>query len=145
VVDSPNRKWSEMSQARKRLPLLTTLFAVLGPVACASSPEIAVGTDPGGSRDSPASVVGTASLESELYRLMVSQGAHFEETGSYARDLESLDFEPGSGVKIDLLQADGNGFSAIATSGEAECAVYSGGVRSPRGYVSLPDRPSCRE
>lgn len=131
-----------MSQARKRLPLLTTLLAVLGTVACASSPVIGVGTDPGGS---PASAVGTASLESELYRLMVSQGAHFEENGYYARELESLDFEPGSGVRIDLLQADGEGFSAIATSGEAECAVYSGGVRSPRGYVSLPDRPSCRE
>jgi hypothetical protein len=131
-----------MSQSRKRLPLLTTLIAILGTVACASSPEIGIGTDPGGS---PASAVGTASLESELYRLMVSQGAHFEESGYYARELESLDFEPGSGVRIDLLQANGEGFSAIATSGEAECAVYSGGVRSPRGYVSLPDRPSCRD
>jgi hypothetical protein len=133
-----------MSHARKSSPRLTTLFALLGTAACSGAGDIAVETGPGGLDDASATAVGTASLESELYRLMVSQAAHFEETGLYARSLEGLDFVPGSGVRIVLIRADGDGFSAIATSGEAECAVYSGDVRSPRGYVSLPEQPACR-
>lgn len=138
-----------MSQGTKSRALLWTLLATLGTIGCASSNEARGGTDPGDSgRDSnvaPGGAVGTASLESELYRLMVSQGAYFDENRRYTRDLESLDFTPGSGVRIDVIQADADGYSAIARSGDAECAVYSGGVRSPRGYVGLPDRPACRE
>jgi hypothetical protein len=133
-----------MSQAGKSSPRRMVLFALLGTAACSGAGGIAVETGPGGPDDTSATTVGTASLESELYRLMVSQAAHFEETGYYAKSLPSLDFVPGSGVRIDLIRADGDGFSAIATSGEAECAVYSGEVRSPRGYVSLPERPACR-
>jgi hypothetical protein len=88
--------------------------------------------------------VSEASLESELYRLIVTQNAYFEEEGSYARDLEDLDFTPGPGVRLELLQGGATGFSAIATSGNAECAVFSGEVRPPRGYVSIPETPACR-
>ena len=86
----------------------------------------------------------TASLESELSRLIVAQKAYYEENGYYSGDLESLGFTAGSGVRIDVLQGDSDGFSAIARSGDAECAVFSGDVRAPRGYVSIPDRPACR-
>ncbi|MCL7927231.1 MAG: hypothetical protein M8860_11920 [marine benthic group bacterium] len=125
------------------------LAALLLGIGCAGSRESGEGTDPGASGSpstgSAGAVVGTASLESELYRLMVSQGAYFEETGTYARDLESLDFKPGAGVGLDLIEGGRDGFSAVARSGDAECAVYSGQVRSPRGYLSLPDRPACRD
>jgi hypothetical protein len=127
-------------------PLL--LAALLLGIGCAGSREVGERTDPlaagSVSPDSVGIAVGTASLESELYRLMVSQGAYFEENGTYARDLESLDFEPGPGVGIDLIEGGSDGFSAVARSGDSECAVYSGPVRAPRGYLSLPDRPACR-
>jgi hypothetical protein len=130
------------------MTLLAATLVALGSLGCASSREVVVGTDPGGSGTAspPTSgaSVGNASLESELSRLIVSQGAYFEENGYYAGDLGSLDFTPGSGVRIDILQGDSDGFSAIAKSGDAECAVFSGDVRAPRGYVSIPDRPACR-
>lgn len=124
------------------------LAALLLGIGCGGSRDVGGGNDSfavgGVSPDSVRTAVGTASLESELYRLMVSQGAYFEENGTYARDLESLDFEPGPGVGIDLIEGGRDGFSAVARSGDSECAVYSGPVRAPRGYLSLPDRPACR-
>lgn len=132
---------------------LTTLIAAgvvaVGVSACASSREVVVGTDPGGSGTSGATqptggAVPTASLESELYRLVTAQKAYFEANDYYAADLGSLDFTPGSGVRIDLIQGDSDGFSAIAKSGDEECAVYVGDIRSPRGYVSSQEVPACR-
>lgn len=117
--------------------------------ACASSREVVVGTDPGGSgttdaAQSSGAAVSTASLESELYRLVTVQKTYFEANDYYAADLGSLDFTPGSGVRIDLIQGDSDGFSAIAKSGDAECAVYVGDIRSPRGYVASQEVPACR-
>ena len=124
------------------------LAALLLSIGCAGSRDVGEGMDPGASGSASdgltGAAVGTASLESELYRLLVSQGAYFEENGNYARDLESLDFKPGAGVGIDLLESGRDGFSAVARSGDAECALYSGSARAPRGYLSLPDRPACR-
>ena len=137
-----------MPQAMQRMTLLAATLVALGALGCASSREVVVGTDPGGSGGAYPSAAGptvnTASLQSELSRLIVSQKAYYEENGYYSGDLGSLDFTPGSGVRIDLLQGDSDGFSAIARSGDAECAVFSGDVRAPRGYVSIPDRPACR-
>jgi hypothetical protein len=130
------------------MTVLAATLVALGSLGCASSREVVVGTDPGGAggaKTSPTgAAVSTASLESELSRLIVSQKAYYEENGYYSGDLESLGFTAGSGVRIDVLQGDSDGFSAIARSGDAECAVFSGDVRAPRGYVSIPDRPACR-
>jgi hypothetical protein len=138
-----------MFQALQRMTVLAATLMALGALGCASSREVVVGTDPGGTGGaavSPAgAAVSTASLESELSRLIVAQKAYYEENGYYSGDLGSLGFTAGSGVRIDVLQGDGDGFSAIARSGDAECAVFSGDVRAPRGYVSIPDRPACRE
>ena len=134
-----------MSQALQRMTVLAATLVALGALGCASSREVVVGTDPGGATTSPTGAgVSTASLESELSRLIVAQKAHYEENGYYSGDLGSLGFTAGPGVRIDVLQGDVDGFSAIARSGDAECAVFSGDVRAPRGYVSLPDRPACR-
>ena len=132
---------------------ITTLIAAgvlaFGVSACASSREVVVGTDPGGSGttaggQTTGAAVSNASLESELSRLVTAQKAYYEAKDYYAPDLGSLDFKPGSGVRVDLIQGDSDGFSAIAKSGDAECAVFVGGVRSPRSYATSPDVPACR-
>ena len=138
-----------MPKATRLTALIAAGVLAVGVSACASSREVVVGTDPGGSGTSGAAqstggAVSTASLESELYRLVTAQKAYFEANDYYASDLESIDFTPGSGVRIDLIQGDSDGFSAIAKSGDAECAVYVGDIRSPRGYASSQEVPACR-
>lgn len=132
---------------------LTTLIAAgvlaFGVSACASSREVVVGTDPGGSGktaggQTTGAAVSNASLESELSRLVTAQKAYFEAKDYYAADLGSLDFKPGSGVRVDLIQGDSDGFSAIAKSGDAECAVFVGDIRSPRSYATSQEVPACR-
>ena len=129
--------------------LTAAALVAFGVTACASSRQVIVGTDPGGTGTSGAaqptgSGASTATLQSELSRLATAQKAYFESNDHYAPDLGSLGFKPGSGVRIDLIQGDSDGFSAIAKSGDAECAVFVGGVRSPRSYATSPDVPACR-
>jgi hypothetical protein len=138
-----------MPKAKRLTTLIAASLLAVGTSACASSREVVVGTDPGGSGTTGAAqttgqAVSTASLTSELSRLVTTQKAYFEANDYYAADLGSLDFTPGSGVRVDLIQGDSDGFSAIAKSGDAECAVFVGDVRSPRGYASSPDVPACR-
>ena len=126
--------------------LALACLVALATLGCASSREVVVGTDPSGgySGGDTGEAVGNPTLESELSRLVVEQKAFFETNGFYAGDLGSLDFAPGPGVRIDVIQGDSNGFSAIARSGDAECAVFTGDVRPPRGYLSSSDVPGCR-
>ena len=138
-----------MPKAKRLTTLIAASLLAVGTSACASSREVVVGTEPGGSGPTGAAqttgqAVSTASLTSELSRLVTTQKAYFEANDYYAADLGSLDFTPGSGVRVDLIQGDSDGFSAIAKSGDAECAVFVGDVRSPRGYASSPDVPACR-
>ena len=138
-----------MPKAKRLTTLIAASLLAVGTTACASSREVVVGTDPGGSGTTGAAqttgqAVSTASLTSELSRLVTTQKAYFEANDYYAADLGSLDFTPGSGVRVDLIQGDSDGFSAIAKSGDAECAVFVGDVRSPRGYASSPDVPARR-
>jgi hypothetical protein len=138
-----------MSKGTRITALIAAGVLAVGVSACASSREVVVGTDPGGSgatggAQSTGAAVSTASLESELYRLVTAQKAYFEANDYYASDLKSIDFTPGSGVRLDLIQGDSDGFSAIAKSGDAECAVYVGDIRSPRGYASSQEVPACR-
>ena len=138
-----------MPKATKLMTLIAASLLAVGTSACAGSREVVVGTDPGGSGTTGAAqttgqAVSTASLTSELSRLVTTQKAYFEANDNYAADLGSLDFTPGSGVRVDLIQGDSDGFSAIAKSGDAECAVFVGDVRSPRGYASSPGVPACR-
>ena len=138
-----------MPKGKRLTTLIAASLLAVGTSACASSREVVVGTDPGGSGTTGAAqttgqAVSTASLTSELSRLVTTQKAYFEANDYYAADLGSLDFTPGSGVRVDLIQGDSDGFSAIAKSGDAECAVFVGDVRSPRGYASSPDVPACR-
>lgn len=128
---------------------LVALLLVATATGCAKR-DVYVGTDSGGratapSADTPAGAsVSRESLVSELERLSVAQGVYFDENDYYAGSIEAMGFTPAPGVRIDVIQGDVNGFSAIARSGDNECAVYRGEVRPPRGYLSAPDVPACR-
>ncbi|MFO7589223.1 MAG: hypothetical protein R6X22_14345 [Gemmatimonadota bacterium] len=134
-----NRTWSAAS--------LAALLVVATATGCAKR-EVYVGTDPGSGVATGGAGGGAAaptqSLVSELERFSVAQRAYFDANRQYAGSLAALGFAPASGVRIDVIQGDRLGFSAIASSGDNECAVYHGDVRSPRGYLSAPDVPACR-
>lgn len=83
-------------------------------------------------------------LRSELQRLASAQSDYYRVNGRYADALGPLAFEPASGVRVDIVQGDRSGFSATATAGTAECAIYSGAVRAPRSYLTSPDVVACR-
>ncbi len=131
-----------------RAVALAALLVVATATGCAKR-EVYVGTDSG-----PAATTGggggggagasNQSLVSELERLSVAQRAFFDENDYYAGSLDALGFSPASGVRVDVIQGDALGFSAIARSGDNECAIYHGEVRSPRSYLSAPDVPACR-
>lgn len=138
-----------MSKVNELTALIAAGFLAFGTSACASSREVVVGTDPGGTgatagAQTTGAAVSNASLEYELSRLVTAQKAYFEANDYYAADLGSIDFTPGSGVRVDLIQGDSDGFSAIAKSETGECAVFVGDVRSPRGYANTPEVPACR-
>lgn len=92
--------------------------------------------------------IGTATAEQrirfELEQLGRAQNDHFLATGRYADSLADLPVQPPAGMRIDILQGDRDGFSAIGRTDEAECAIYSGSVRQPRNYVTRPDVVGCR-
>ena len=138
-----------MSKVKRLTSLIAAGVLAFGTSACASSREVVVGTDPGGSgsttgAETTGAAVSNASLEYELSRLVTAQKAYFEANDYYAADLGSIDFTPGSGVRVDLIQGDSDGFSAIAKSETGECAVFVGDVRSPRSYASSQEVPACR-
>ncbi len=132
-----------------RAAALATLLLVTTVTGCAKR-EVYVGTDSGpaattgGGGAGGAAAASNQSLVSELERLSVAQQAFFDENDYYAGSLDALGFSQAPGVRIDVIQGDALGFSAIARSGENECAIYRGEVRSPRSYLSAPDVPACR-
>ena len=90
------------------------------------------------------SVVGTNVLTEELGRFAAAEEAYRDAHGGFAADLGTMGFTPARGVRLDVIQGDQNGFSGIASSGESECAIFGGNVRSPRGYATTPGVAACR-
>ena len=73
-----------------------------------------------------------------------AQAAYRASHGRYTSSLTELRVRPPAGVSV-RLQAEGTaGFSAVASSGAGECAVYHGGVWAPRPWARTPGRIACR-
>ncbi len=119
--------------------LLTLLSASLA--GCAPRQAI-IATDPpaGG----PVTGVGDGPLTEDLTLVVEAQEAYFRAHGVYADRATDLNLTPTEGVRIDIIQGDRNGFSAIARSGDFECAVYVGSVRAPRTYLTDVAEVGCR-
>lgn len=80
----------------------------------------------------------------ELEQLGRAQNDYYLANGRYADSLADLGLEPPAGMRIDILQGDRSGFSAIGRTDEAECAIFTGTVRQPRNYLEGPDLVACR-
>ena len=95
--------------------------------------------------DSPAAQpTGTALLTSDLNRLNAQQADYKTDHGRYAESLGTLGYSPSKDVNVSVIQGDDRGYSAIASDGKNECAIYVGQVRAPRGYVNGPNAVFCR-
>jgi hypothetical protein len=109
--------------------------------ACAPRQAIIASDPPAGG---PVAGVGDGPLTDDLSRVIEAQDAYFRAHGAYADRSADLNLAPTEGVRIDIIQGDRNGFSAIARSGDFECAVYVGNVRAPRTYLTDVAEVGCR-
>ena len=89
-------------------------------------------------------VVRESTLISDLRRLWDRQAAYLEADSSYSYDLEALGFTASRGVRVDVLEATAEGFSAIASGGGHECVLYEGAARPPRSYAQVAGDVACR-
>jgi type IV pilus assembly protein PilA len=72
-----------------------------------------------------------ASLKNDLRNLAVAQEDYFYTSGGYATDLAKLNFTSSPGVKLEILEATDDGWSARATHPQAyplTCAMFWGPV-----------------
>lgn len=97
-----------------------------------------------GSPGAPAAQASEATLRSDLNALHQAEERFATGNGRYANQLSELDFSPSPGVQVSLIQGDRRGYSAVATAGDLECAVFGGEARPPRSYVTRPGLVGCR-
>lgn len=121
---------------------LTLAAAVLALVSAGCSRNVVVGSEPSGATGSTENV--EAELQGALASFATAQKQYFETNGRYAPNVADLTYVAPADIRIDVIQGDRSGYSAIASKADAECAVYGGGARAPRGYVSSADAPACR-
>lgn len=121
-------------------PILFVALAALAASACGAR-QARIESEPNqGAR----SGVGNNVLTGDLARVRDAQSAYWSSNERYAGRLSDLTFTPSSGVRVDLIQGDRNGWSAVATSGDFECSTYDGSVRSPRSYLTETGTVKCR-
>lgn len=121
-------------------PVLFVAIAALAASACGAR-QARVESEPNpGARAG----VGNNVLTGDLGRVSDAQSAYWRSHERYAGQLSDLSFTPTTGVRVDLIQGDRNGWSAVASSGDFECSTYEGSVRSPRGYLTEAGTVRCR-
>ena len=82
---------------------------------------------------------------SALHQLLRLQDSYHRQHAEYARFLEDLDFRGSPGVRVRILRATQDGWSAIArvTQVRLECAIFQGRVAPPRPYATRAGAPAC--
>lgn len=126
---------------------LVVLVAAVAVAGCAPR-EAIVESEPGrGAAPAPAGDEEVQStLRSDLRTLADAQEEFMADNGYYAGRTSDLGVTASAGVRLDIIQGDRNGWSAVAasTATDDECGMYAGDVRSPRGYLTSPGRVMCR-
>lgn len=97
-----------------------------------------------GSPGTPGADASEATLRSDLDALQVAEQVYFADNGRYTNQLGELEFYPSPGVEVSIVQGDRRGYSAIAATGDSECAVFGGEARPPRSYVTQQGLVGCR-
>jgi hypothetical protein len=129
-----------MSVRRTAGPILFVALATVASSACGAR-QARVESEPNpGAR----SGVGNNVLTDDLGRVRDAQAQYWRSHERYAGVMSELSVTPSSGVRLDLIQGDRNGWSAVASSGDFECSTYEGTVRSPRGYLNEAGIVRCR-
>lgn len=87
-----------------------------------------------------------AAVRGDLEALRRAQDDHHAATGRYTYEVDALDFTASAGVRVDILEAAADGFSALgsAESGRVECALFVGSAEPPRSYVGTAGVVACR-
>lgn len=130
-----------MRTTRAGFTVAAVLVAAVAAAGC--SRNVVVGSEPSGATGSPENV--EAQLQQELSSFATAQKQYYETNQRYAPNVSDLTYVAPADVRIDVIQGDRSGFSAIASRAQSECAVFGGDVRAPRGYVSTAGTPACRE
>lgn len=129
-----------MSIRHTAVPVLFVALATLAGSACGAR-QARVESEPNpGAR----SGVGNNVLTSDLGRVREAQAEYWRRNERYAGQMSDLGYTPSSSVRVDLIQGDRSGWSAVATSGDYECATFEGTVRSPRSYLTEAGVVGCR-
>ncbi len=131
--------------AALRVGWLTACLAVAALAACAPRQAIVESEPNPGAPTAGAADVETT-LRADLRNLADAQEEFRAERGYYAGRANDLAFTASPGVRVDVIQGDRAGWSAVASSAasDAECAMYQGEVRSPRGYLTESGVIDCR-
>ena len=123
---------------------LTALLALGVLAACAPRQAIVESEPNPGAPTASGDVLTT--LRADLRDLADAQESYRAARGYYAARTSDLAFTASPGVRVDVIQGDRSGWSAVAssTTGDAECGMYQGDVRSPRGYLTESGLIGCR-
>ncbi len=97
-----------------------------------------------GSSGTPGADASEATLRSDLDALDAAEQRFNAANDRYTNQLGELEFSPSPGVEVSIVQGDRRGYSAIAATGDSECAVFGGEARAPRSYVTQPGLVGCR-
>lgn len=131
--------------ATLRAGLLAACVGIATMAACAPRQAI-VESEPNPGAPTVGGTDVQTTLRADLRDLADAQETFRAERGYYAARTSDLAFTASSGVRIDVIQGDRAGWSAVASSAasDAECGMYQGDVRSPRGYLTESGVIGCR-
>ncbi|MFW6039550.1 MAG: hypothetical protein ACOC9N_00565 [Gemmatimonadota bacterium] len=124
--------------------LLAACIGVVTLAACAPRQAIVESEPNSGAPTADGDLLTT--LRADLRELADAQESFRTERGYYAARTSDLVFAASPGVRVDVIQGDRAGWSAVAssTASDAECGMYQGNVRSPRGYLTESGAIDCR-
>lgn len=97
-----------------------------------------------GSPGTPGADASEATLRFDLEDLHAAQVSFYASNDRYTNQLDELTFSPSPDVEVSIVQGDRRGYSAIAATGDSECAIFGGEARPPRSYVTQPGLVGCR-
>lgn len=92
----------------------------------------------------PGSRPGQPELRRLLRDVSTAQERYRSSHGGYTASARELGVARVPGIQLRLLAEGARGFSAVAISASAECAVFHGRARPPRGYARTPGTVACR-
>lgn len=92
----------------------------------------------------PGSRPGEPGIRRLLRDISAAQERYRASHGRYTASARELGVARVPGMQVRLLAEGARGFSAVAITTDAECAVFHGRARPPRSYARTPGTVACR-